>query len=100
MSGVGRPGTSSGRTLSIEEARLKVVKHITRCAAVNVDPDTAARDLDIPAALMRRFGHNECGIYAEVTCAGTVSVGERSRWKSSSCRRKRVCAMSMLASFG
>ena len=52
-----------------------MVKHITRCAAVNVDPDTAARDLDIPAALMRRFGHNECGIYAEVTCAGTVSVG-------------------------
>jgi hypothetical protein len=81
-----------GRTLSIGEARLKVVKHITRCAAVNVDPDTAARELDIPAALMRRFGHNECGIYTEVTCAGTVSVGERSRWKSRSCRRKGAFA--------
>jgi uncharacterized protein YcbX len=51
-------------------------QHITRCAAVNVDPDTAARDLDIPAAIMRRLGHNECGIYAEVTEAGTVSVGD------------------------
>jgi uncharacterized protein len=68
--------TLLGRTLSIGDARLKVVKHITRCAAVNVDPDTAARDLDIPAALMRRLGHNECGIYAEVTCAGTVGVGD------------------------
>jgi uncharacterized protein YcbX len=68
--------TLLGRTLSIGDARLKVVKHITRCAAVNVDPDTAARDLDIPASLMRRLGHNECGIYAEVTEAGTVSVGD------------------------
>jgi uncharacterized protein YcbX len=65
-----------GRTLSIGEARLKVVKHITRCAAVNVDPDTAARDLDIPANLMRRLGHNECGIYAEVTEAGSIAVGD------------------------
>jgi hypothetical protein len=25
---------------------------------------------------MRRLGHNECGIYAEATEAGTVSVGD------------------------
>ena len=37
-----------GRTLTLGEARLKVVKRIIRCAAVNVDPETAARDLDIP----------------------------------------------------
>ena len=39
------------QTLAIGDARLKVVKRITRCAAVNVDPDTAARDLGIPQAL-------------------------------------------------
>jgi uncharacterized protein len=65
-----------GRTLAIGKARLKVVKRITRCAAVNVDPETAARDLEIPEALMRRFGHNECGIYAEVTASGTIGVGD------------------------
>ena len=43
-------------TLVIGAARLKVVKRITRCAATNVDPDTAARDLEIPQALMRRLG--------------------------------------------
>jgi uncharacterized protein YcbX len=64
------------RTLAVGDARVKVVKRITRCAAVNVDPDTGARDLAIPNALMQRFGHNECGIYAEVTSAGTVSVGD------------------------
>ena len=61
--------------LAIGAARLKVVKTITRCAATNVDPITAARDLDIPAALMRRLGHNECGIYAEVIAPGTIHVG-------------------------
>jgi uncharacterized protein YcbX len=64
------------RTIAIGEARLKVVKRITRCAAVNVDPDTAARDLAIPQELMRRLGHNECGIYAEVITGGAVAVGD------------------------
>ncbi len=41
------------------------MKRITRCAAVNVDPETAARDLGIPQALTQRLGHNECGVYAE-----------------------------------
>jgi MOSC domain-containing protein len=62
--------------LAIGAARLKVVKTITRCAATNVDPDTAARDLDIPAALMRALSHNECGIYAEVVAPGTISLGD------------------------
>lgn len=63
-------------TLAIGEARLKVVKRITRCAAVNVDPETAARDLSIPHALTQRFGHNECGVYAEVIAGGTIGVGD------------------------
>ena len=64
------------RTLAIGDVRLKVVKRITRCAATNVDPDTAARDLEIPQALMRRLGHNECGIYAEVVEGGDIAVGD------------------------
>ena len=64
------------RTIAIGETRLKVVKRITRCAAVNVDPDTGARDLSIPNTLMRRFGHNECGIYAEVIAGGTIGAGD------------------------
>jgi uncharacterized protein YcbX len=65
-----------GQILAVGDVRLKVVKRITRCAAINVDPETAARDLEIPQALMRRFGHNECGIYAEVIAGGTVATGD------------------------
>ena len=64
------------QTLAIGDIRLKVVKRITRCAAVNVDPDTAARDLRIPQALTQRLGHNECGVYAEVIAGGTIGVGD------------------------
>jgi len=65
-----------GQTLAIGDVRLKVVKRIQRCAAVNVDPDTAIRDLEIPAALQRRLGHADCGIYAEVIAPGTLRVAD------------------------
>ena len=64
------------RTLAIGAVRLKVVKRIVRCAAVNVDPDTAERDLSIPQALQRRLSHADCGIYAEVTTGGGIAVGD------------------------
>ncbi len=66
-----------GQTLSIGSARLKVVKRIVRCAATNVDPDTAARDMTIPHTLMQTYGHADCGIYAEVVAAGTIADGDR-----------------------
>jgi uncharacterized protein YcbX len=65
-----------GQTLAIGQARLRIVKRIVRCAAVNVDPETAARDLEIPPTLMRRLGHADCGVYAEVIAGGAVSVGD------------------------
>jgi uncharacterized protein YcbX len=64
------------QTLSIGDVRLKVVKRIVRCAAVNVDPESAARDLEIPQALMRRLGHADCGVYAEVIAGGAIHVGD------------------------
>jgi uncharacterized protein YcbX len=64
------------RTLAIGDVRLKVVKRIVRCAAVNVDPETAARDLTIPHTLMRRLGHADCGVYAEVIAGGAIAIGD------------------------
>ncbi len=65
-----------GRTLWIGNARLKLVKRITRCAAIDVDPESAARDLDLPSTLARRLGHADCGIYAEVIAGGEIAVGD------------------------
>jgi hypothetical protein len=65
-----------GQTLAIGEVRLKIVKRIVRCAATNVDPDTAARDLEIPATLQRTYGHADLGVYAEVIDGGSIAVGD------------------------
>jgi len=64
------------RVISIGDARLKIVKRIVRCAATNVDPDTAVRDLAIPKTLLQTYGHADLGVYAEVIEAGTIAEGD------------------------
>jgi len=66
-----------GSEIALGGARLRVIAPITRCAATQVNPATAERDLDIPAALQRGFGHNLMGIYAEVVVGGNIAVGDR-----------------------
>ena len=66
-----------GRQIAIgKDAQLKIVKRIVRCAAIDVDPETAIRDLSIPHALMRSLGHADCGVYGEVVRGGEIAVGD------------------------
>ena len=53
------------------------VHKTVRCAATNVDPDTGARDMEIPQTLMRHWGHADLGLYAEVESPGTLRPGDR-----------------------
>lgn len=53
---------------------LEGVERITRCAATNVDPETGARDLNVPKTLQRAFGHADLGIYAKVVEGGRIAV--------------------------
>ena len=57
-------------------ATVKIVKRIQRCAATEVDPLTAVRDLPVPSTLLQAFGHGDCGVYAEVTADGEIAVGD------------------------
>jgi uncharacterized protein YcbX len=61
--------------IGIGPARLKVFARTTRCAAANVDPETGARDMAIPATLLSNWGHQDFGIYATVTIAGAIGAG-------------------------
>jgi uncharacterized protein YcbX len=56
--------------------RLKVVKPITRCAATEVNIETALRDLAIPEILLRLNDNTHLGIYAEVIEAGKIADGD------------------------
>lgn len=64
------------REIAVGKARLRVIAAITRCAATQVNLETAERDLDIVGALQRGFGHNLMGIYVEVIEGGQISEGE------------------------
>jgi uncharacterized protein YcbX len=61
--------------IRIGPARLAAFARTTRCDATNVDPTTAARDMAIPATLMRTWGHQDFGIYAKVVAGGAIAVG-------------------------
>lgn len=68
-----------GRTLQIggaEGVRLTVVKRTERCAAVNVNPDTAERDLNVVKGLAKAYGHVDCGIYLKVAKSGRIALGD------------------------
>ena len=56
-----------------------VTKRIERCAATNVDPETAERDLTIPRSLLQAYGHADCGVYLQVVTGGTLAVGDALR---------------------
>ncbi len=65
-----------GREIARGGTRLRVVSAITRCAATEVNPATAERDLDIIGALQSGFGHNLMGVYAEVIEGGDIAIGD------------------------
>jgi uncharacterized protein len=68
-----------GRELAIDgsDVRFAVAQRIDRCAATNVDPETARRDMNLPLELCRHFGHIDCGVYLEVRHAGHLEVGQQ-----------------------
>jgi uncharacterized protein YcbX len=57
-------------------ARVKIIKCILRCAAIDVEPETGIRDLSLPTTLMLSFGHADCGVYGEVVNDGEIAVGD------------------------
>lgn len=65
-----------GKNLLLGFARATVFAPIVRCAATEVDPQTAKKDLPLVEHLFEQYGHRDCGIYVQVTHGGTVRVGD------------------------
>lgn len=54
---------------------VAVTMHDVRCAMINIDPDTAERAPGVLKAAVAANGNN-AGVYATVTRAGTLAVGQ------------------------
>ena len=65
-----------GKRLAVGEVELEVFKTTTRCAAVEVNPDTGERDMALLKALKTGFGHAVCGVYARVVAGGDIRPGD------------------------
>lgn len=65
-----------GSDVGIGEVRFRGLARTPRCAAVNVNPDTAERDANLPKVIKRHFGHVDLGIYLEVVRGGQVAKGD------------------------
>ncbi|MES1990047.1 MAG: MOSC domain-containing protein [Pseudomonadota bacterium] len=65
-----------GKSIRIGGATLKGFHKIQRCAATNVNLDSATRDMDIPKTLQRVYDHADLGLYVEVTDGGLIRDGD------------------------
>ena len=60
--------------IQVGEVQFSVLKPTVRCAATNVNPSTAALDLQVPKALHQAYGHRYLGMYMRVETAGEIAV--------------------------
>lgn len=65
-----------GQEISIGSARARVTLRTRRCAATEVNPTTARRDLPIPRLLHQHYGHSDMGIYAEIIDGASIGPGD------------------------
>ncbi|WP_299636837.1 MOSC domain-containing protein [uncultured Ruegeria sp.] len=68
-----------GSTFVFGNVRLRILSRTKRCAATEVNPETAQRDLKIPFILRKHLGHMDMGVYVEVLDGGTLSVGQNGK---------------------
>lgn len=65
-----------GREITIGSIRARVTLRTRRCAATEVNPATARRDLPIPRLLHQHYGHSDMGVYAELLTGGVIRPGD------------------------
>ncbi len=65
-----------GSTMRFGTVELKILSRTKRCAATEVNPKTAQRDLRVPYLLRKHLGHMDMGVYVEVATGGALSVGQ------------------------
>lgn len=65
-----------GTEISIAGITFHCESLIARCAATNIDPDSAAEDINMPLTLRQGFGHIHCGVYLRARGDGTLTRGD------------------------
>ena len=64
------------KTIKINEAEFKVLKHIPRCSATNLKVNSHQTDINLPNELKKIYGHMDMGIYLYPLNNGKISVND------------------------
>lgn len=65
-----------GREVRAGGVTFRILKRIDRCAATEVNLQTAQRDIPVPRLLKEHYDHVDMGVYGEVLNAGEIAVGD------------------------
>lgn len=65
-----------GREVAIGGVVVHITKRTVRCAATEVNPDTAERDAKPIGELRALYGHADLGVHAEVVAGGRLALGD------------------------
>lgn len=65
-----------GKSLRVGDVEVEIRERILRCKATTANPVTGLRDTDT-LAVLREWGHQDMGIYAQVTKGGTINIGSQ-----------------------
>jgi len=63
-------------TLKFADVEMKIVARTKRCAATEVNPMSAERDLKLPYLIHQHLGHADMGVYASVISGGKLRAGQ------------------------
>lgn len=65
-----------GAEVRIGDVLMRGLRRTQRCAATEVNPETAERDIALPYALKKTYGHRDMGLYLEMIEGGEIRVGD------------------------
>jgi len=63
------------KKIQMGNVQLTTLKPTARCAATNVNPQTAQRDQSLPQTLYKTYKHRDMGMYMQVETGGELQVG-------------------------
>ena len=65
------------KVIKINNISFKVEKHIARCSATNLKPNSEKITLNLPSQLKKNYNHIDMGIYLTSLNNGNIAIGDK-----------------------
>ena len=62
--------------IRINKIHFKVVKHIARCSATNLQPNSDNITINLPRAIKKHYNHIDMGVYLSPLDDGEINIGD------------------------